>query len=110
VDIIRNLFGSLTSGIIRLGVTAGILVLSYLFIVKPVLDTTNEAFDKAFKSTGLDQIGKTIEGVNKQVQHEVQKSFRQAQKRGGKSTDRLIRCVKHSHGDTKRLQRCARRF
>ena len=110
MDILRNLFGSVTSGIIRLAVTAGILFLVYLFLLKPVLDTTNDAFDKAFNSTGLDQIGKTIEGVNKQVQHEVQRSFRQTQRQGGGKTDRLIRCVKRAHGNPKRLQRCARRF
>ena len=57
MDILRNLFGNVTSGIIRLAVAAGILFCAYLFIVKPVLDTT----DEAFHSTGLDQIGKTLE-------------------------------------------------
>ena len=37
MDILRNLFGSLTSGIIRLAVTVGILAAAYFFIVKPVL-------------------------------------------------------------------------
>ena len=40
MDILRNLFGNLTSGIIRLAVTVGILAAVYFFIVRPVLDTT----------------------------------------------------------------------
>ena len=58
VDLLRNLFGNLTSGIIRLAVFAGMLLLLYLLIVKPVLKTTNDAIH----STGLDQIGKSLEG------------------------------------------------
>ena len=67
MDLLRNLFGNLTSGIIRLAVAAGMLFLCYLFIVKPVLKTTSEVTDKAFKSSGLDEIGKTIEDVNIQI-------------------------------------------
>ena len=61
MDLLRNLFGNLTSGIIRLAVAAGVLFLRYLFIVKPVLNTTSEVTDKAFKSSGLDEISKTID-------------------------------------------------
>ena len=50
MDILRNLFGSLTSGIIRLLVTVGILAAAYFFIVKPVLNTTDNAIDSANKS------------------------------------------------------------
>ena len=35
MDILRNLFGNLTSGLIRLLVTVGILAAAYFFIVKP---------------------------------------------------------------------------
>ena len=106
---LRNLFGNLTSGIIRLAVVAGILALSYLFIVKPILDTTNDAFDKAFKSTGFDEIGKTIEGVNKQIQKEVRQSFRTTRKRDG-NPQKLVHCIQRANGDVNRIQRCTRRF
>ena len=45
MDILRNLFGNVTSGIIRLLVTVGILAATYFFIVKPVLDTTENVSD-----------------------------------------------------------------
>ena len=50
MDILRNLFGNVTSGIIRLLVTVGILAAVYFFIVKPVLDTTENVSDTVNKS------------------------------------------------------------
>jgi hypothetical protein len=104
VDLLRNLFGNLTSGIIRLAVTAGVLFLAYLFIVKPVLDTTNEAI----KSSGLDRIGKSIEGVSKEIKREVHHSF-EATSPGAKR-QRLVHCIQRANGDVQRIQRCTRRF
>jgi hypothetical protein len=105
VDILRNLFGNLTSGIIRLAVAGGILFLAYLFIVKPVLKET----DEAIHSTGLDQIGKTLNTVNVQVQRKIRHSFHLTKTQGG-NPQRLIRCIKHAHKDVERIERCTRRF
>jgi hypothetical protein len=115
MDILRNLFGNLTSGIIRLLVAVGILAAAYLFIVKPVLKTTdkaidnaNKTFERSFGGNGLDDISKTIEGVNKQVQIEIRRSFHTAEKHG--NPRRLVRCVKRSNGNVKRIERCTRKF
>ena len=105
MDILRNLFGNVTSGIIRLAVTAGILFCAYLFIVKPVLDTTTDAIH----STGLDQISKTLDTVNHQVQRQIRRSFKVTKAQGG-NPQRLIRCVKHAHQDIGKIERCTRRF
>lgn len=104
MGILRNLFGNLTSGVIRLAVAAGVLFLCYLFIVKPVLKTT----DDAFHSTGLDQIGNSIEGVSDEIKREVHRSFETAKRHG--NPKKLVHCVKHSNGDVKRVERCTRRF
>lgn len=104
MDLLRNLFGNVTSGIIRLAVAAGVLFLCYLFIVKPVLKTT----DGAFHSTGLDQIGKSIEGASKEIKREVHRSFETAKRHG--SPKKLIHCIKHANSDVKRIERCTRRF
>ena len=105
MDLLRNLFGNLTSGIIRLAVFAGMLLLLYLLIIKPVLKTTTDAIH----STGLDQIGKSIEGVSKEVRREVHRSFETTKRHGG-NPNKLIHCVKHANGDVKRIERCTRRF
>jgi maltooligosyltrehalose synthase len=105
MDLLRNLFGNVTSGIIRLAVTAGVLFLCYLFIIKPVLDTTTDAIH----STGLDQIGKSLEGMSKQVKREVHRSFEVTKQRGA-NPQKLVNCVKRANGDIKRIERCTRRF
>jgi hypothetical protein len=109
MDLLRNLFGNVTSGIIRLAVAAGVLFLCYLFIVKPVLKTTSEVTDKAFKSSGLDEISKTIESVNVQVRRQIHHSFEVSKQSGG-HPQKLINCIKHANGDVQRIQRCTRRF
>jgi hypothetical protein len=104
MDLLRNLFGNLTSGIIRLAVTAGVLFLAYLFIVKPVLKTTNDAIHES----GFDQIGKSIEGVSRQIKREVHRSFEVTGSAARKQ--KLVRCIKHAGGDVQRIERCTRRF
>jgi hypothetical protein len=115
MDILRNLFGSLTSGVIRLLVSVGVLAAAYFFIVKPVLKTTSDAirttnhsFEKSFGENGLGDLRKTFDDVNRQVQIEIQRSFHTAKREG--NPRRLVHCIKHSHGDVQRIQRCTVKF
>jgi hypothetical protein len=117
MDILRNLFGSLTSGIIRLAVAVGILAAAYFFIVKPVLKTTdnainsaNQSFERSFggNGAGLDDISKTIDDVNRQVQIQITRSFHVAKKSG--NPKKLIRCVQRAEGNVHRIRRCTVRF
>lgn len=116
MDFLRNLFGNLTTGIIRLLVTVGILAGAYFFIVKPVLKTTdnaidsaNQNFERSFgKDSGLGDIGKTIEDVNKQMQREIRRSFKAAKHEG--NPQRLVKCIQRAKGDVQRIQRCTVKF
>jgi hypothetical protein len=116
MDILRNLFGNLTSGLIRLLVTVGILAAAYFFIVKPVLNTTDKAIDSANKSfeqtfgthADITDISGTIEGVNRQVQRQIRRSFRTAERKG--NPKKLIRCIERSRGNVKKIERCTRKF
>ena len=101
MDILRNLFGNLTSGIIRLAVTVGILAAAYFFIVKPVLNTTDHAFDTvndAMKESGINDLGKSIENANRKVQVQIQRqvrhSFKVSQTKG--NTQKLVRCIQNA--------------
>ncbi len=105
MDVLSNLFGSLTSGIIRLLVVVGVLAASYFFIVKPVLHTT----DEAIKNSGLNEIGKTLKGVSKEVRHQVNHSFHVTKQQGG-NPQKLLHCVQNANGDVNKMQRCTRRF
>jgi hypothetical protein len=115
MDILRNLFGTLTAGIIRLLVTVGILVAVYFLFVRPALDTTekishevNVNIQKSLGGNNLGSISNTIEDVNRQVQREIQKSFHASKKQG--DADELIHCIKRAHQNVKRIQRCSERF
>ena len=115
MDVLRNLFGNLSAGIIRLLVTVGILAAVYFFIVKPTLDTTekisnetNVSVQRGFESANLGEINKTIEDVNRQVEVEIKKSFHASKQQG--DADKLIRCIQRAHQNVNRIQRCSERF
>jgi hypothetical protein len=115
MDVLRNLFGNLTAGIIRLLVTVGILIAVYFLLVRPALDTTekishevNVNVQKGFEQSDLGDINKTIDDVNRRVQREIRHSLRQSQRQG--NADKLIRCIKHAHQNVNRIQRCSERF
>ena len=115
MDVLRNLFGNLSAGIIRLLVTVGILAAVYFFIVKPVLKTTSDVshevnanIQKSFESANLGEIDKTIEDVNRQVEIEIKQSFHASKQQG--DADKLIRCIKHAHQKVNRIQRCSEKF
>ncbi|HXQ89273.1 MAG TPA: hypothetical protein VN733_06495 [Solirubrobacterales bacterium] len=115
MDVLRNLFGNLSAGIIRLLVTVGILAAVYFFIVKPTLDTTkdishevNANVQKGFESANLGEIDKTIEDVNRQVKVEIKKSFHASKQQG--DADKLIDCIKRAHQNVNKIQRCSERF
>ncbi|MGB7589602.1 MAG: hypothetical protein WBM00_12955 [Solirubrobacterales bacterium] len=101
----RIFFGTLASVLARVAVVAVIALLCYVFLLKPALQTGNDAF----KSSGLEQIGKTIGGLSQTIQREVRHSFNFTKMHGG-NTQRLVRCIQHAHGSTHRIQRCTRRF
>jgi Tfp pilus assembly protein PilO len=115
MDVLRNLFGNLTAGIIRLLVTVGILAGVYFFVVKPTLDTTekisrevNVNVQKGFQQTDLSQINKTIDGVNRRVQREVRKSLRHSP--NTKSADRLVRCIQRANQNVDKIQHCSEKY
>ena len=115
MDVLRNLFGNLSAGIIRLLVTVGILAAVYFFIVRPTLDTTekisnevNVNVQKGFEQTNPGNINKTIEDVNRQVQREIKKSLRASKQQG--DADKLIDCIQRAHQNVVKIQRCSERF
>jgi hypothetical protein len=115
MDILRNLFGSVTSGIVRLLVTVGILAAAYFFIVKPILDTTesissqtNSTIQKSFEASGAGNIEVTLENVNRQVERQLQQSLHASRRKG--NAQKLVRCLQRAEQDINRVKRCTRRF
>jgi Tfp pilus assembly protein PilO len=115
MDVLRNLFGNLSAGIIRLLVTLGILAGVYFFVVRPALDTTekishevNVNVRKGFEQTDLTDINKTIDDVNRRVQREVRKSLRQSPNHG--AAKKLVRCIQRANQDVHKIQRCSEKY
>ena len=115
MDILRNLFGSVTSGIVRLLVTVGILAAAYFFIVKPILDTTetissetNDSIQKSFENSGFDEIDVTLENVNRQVERQLQQSLKASKRHG--NVNELRRCMERSTGNVRRVRHCAKKY
>jgi hypothetical protein len=104
MDLLRNLFGNVTSGIIRLAVFAGMLFIAYLLILKPILDTTTEVIH----STGLDKIGESLDGVSTEIKREVHRSFEVTSP--GDQRKKLVHCIQQAEGNVHRIERCTRRF
>ena len=100
------------SGIVRLLVVAGTMVLAYLLFVRPILDTTNEAINQFNVPDTSNQIQhsiqRSIRQTNRQVQRQVNRSFNQTP--GVQSQQKLLRCVQRAHGNVTRIQACSRRF
>src|SRR4051794_11992115 len=99
MEFLRDLFGNFASGIIRLAVTVGVLAAAYLFIVKPILHTTEHVTDSV-----NDSINKSVESANIQIKHafgphsQAARSLRQARRRAhkadpGSNSDKLLACV-----------------
>jgi hypothetical protein len=115
MDVLRNLFGNVTAGIIRLLVTVGILAAVYFFVVKPTLETSkdisrevNENVRMGFERSDLTDVNKSIDDVNRQVQREIKKSLRASKQQG--DADKLIRCIQRANQNVNRIQRCGDRF
>jgi len=112
MEVLRNLFGNLTAGIIRLLVTVGILAAVYFFVVRPALDTTekisHEVNVNVQQSLKEAHIGKTIENVNRQVQREIKRSLRHAPSHS--AADKLLRCIQRAQQDVHRIERCNERY
>jgi predicted PurR-regulated permease PerM len=128
MDFLRSLPGMLTSSVLRLAVAVGIMAAAYFFIVRPVLDTTNNAIESAngfnqslnsnlqqslqhsnVNSSAARQIRRSIRRTNRQVKRQLNISLRQTAPHQA-SQSKLLHCVQHAHGDVNKMQRCTQRF
>ncbi|HYC80691.1 MAG TPA: hypothetical protein VEB65_02815 [Solirubrobacterales bacterium] len=123
MEILRNLLGSLSSGLIRLLVTVGIIAAVGYFVVRPVLDKTgeitketNETIRRGFNhglgrnGAGIEDVRKTINRVNAQVQREIKRSFHAVESEDVISPKKLVRCIQRAGTDARKIERCTVRF
>jgi hypothetical protein len=121
MDFFQNFFDNLGFGIVRLVVAVGILAAVSIFIVKPILSTTNHAVDSAnesvenaFKESAAMQksieaeVDKTIKNTNHRVHAQVNRSFHAANVHG--KPEKLLHCIQRANGNVHRIERCARLY
>jgi len=92
---------TLARSLIRLLVTVGILAAVYFFIIRPVLDTTNDTINNAFDSVDS-QLDNAFDdaGLNPSSLSDVNQS----------DAEKVLACVQRVQPDVTKMQRCAERL
>lgn len=102
--------------VIGLITTVAVLGAAYLFIVKPVLDTTNKAFDSVNESidTAFDDVGISGVDVNElqngdfsSIQDEINNSLSGNDQQ---RAEKLLDCIKRVRPDTDKMAACAKKY
>ena len=109
----------LANKLIGLLVTVGVLAAVYLFAIKPILDTTNDAFDQfggiddtvqgVFEEAGINETFDDLGSVNIP---DIQRQIREAGVSGSdqRQADRLLECIQRVQPNTDKMQSCVDRF
>ncbi len=102
--------GTFINPLLKIVTTVAILAAAYFFIVKPVLNTTESAFES---------VGSSMEGFN-DFSPNVQDAIRDAEKIQEKAQEssqaqideanKLLDCIGEASGDVNAIERCNRKF
>ena len=104
--------GTFLNPLLKVVSTVAILAAIYFFMVRPILDTTEDISGGVLNSVnkGLDQAAKEQKQANqaeKQAQHQGAQSFEiQANDVTPKQADKLLKCVQSANGDVTKIQAC----
>ncbi|MGK2955063.1 MAG: hypothetical protein ACSLFI_05260 [Solirubrobacterales bacterium] len=107
-----NLGGTLVNTVVRLVILFATLALVYLFIIKPVLSTT-ENVSKGINgniSNVMDDVNEAFEESNQAGGYDEVQIKRRITTVNGKDQQRLLKCVQNANQNINRIQRCAAKF
>lgn len=102
--------------VIGLITTVVVLGAVYLFIVKPVLDTTNKAFDSVNQSidTAFDDVGISGVDINElksgdfsSIQEQINSSLNSKDQR---RAEKLLKCIERVRPNTDKMAACANKY
>ena len=102
--------GTFIGPLLKILTTVAILAASYFFIVKPVLETTDNAIDR-----GFDQF-ENFDEFTPNVQQSVRKAQRLQEQQAAASNaqieeaNKLLECITDADGNITVIQRCNQRF
>ncbi len=106
--------GTFISPLIKVITTVAILAAVYFFIVKPTLDTTNNAFETISDLPGLDE--DTFDAISPQIQKSIKQAQKLQQQQAKASSqqvqeaNKLIDCITDASGDVDKINGCNQRF
>lgn len=94
--------------LIKVATTVAILAAVYFFIVKPVLDTSERAFNSpAFG--GLSEVGPQIRKSVREAQR-LQTSQASGSKQQVDQADKLLACIRRADNDVDKIERCGAKY
>jgi hypothetical protein len=102
--------GTFISPLLKILTTVAILAAAYFFIVKPVLNTTDNAIDRGFDSfENFDDFSPNVQKSVRQAQRfsEQQQASSQAQI---EEANKLLSCITDAGGDVNQINRCNQKF
>ncbi|MCB0866581.1 MAG: hypothetical protein KDB58_12780 [Solirubrobacterales bacterium] len=103
--------------LIGLVTTVIILGAVYLFFVKPVLDTTNDAFDSvnssistAFDDAGVSgvDVGEIQNGDFSSIEDQIQGSSLNSKEQ--RRAEKLLKCIQRVRPNTTKMEACAKKY
>jgi len=112
--------GTLVNAIVRIVILGATLALVYFFIIRPVLDTTDKAFDSAnsFSNNISKQVQDSIDQVQVTTttsgsgpsQRQIKRLQQEIRKIPPENMSRLNSCIVKAGVDVQRMIRCAERL
>ena len=102
--------GTFINPLLKVLTTVAILVAAYFLIVRPVLDTTDKAFETVSPAfEGLDDVGSDVRRSVRQAER-IQVREQAASSARIEEANKLLGCITDAAGDTNRIERCNRKF
>jgi hypothetical protein len=103
--------GTFINPLLKIITVAAVLGATYLFIVRPVLDTTEEV-----SSNINDSVSQSLESTNEQIDEALDQAgtgtqtieIPQSSQDSIKEANRLLDCIQRANGNVDKIQRCNR--
>ncbi len=108
-----NFGGTLLNTVLRLVILFVTLALVYLFIIKPVLSTTEKVSGGITGNiqSAFDEVNEAFDEANNPNAGKSRVQIKRTITRtNGKKQKRLLRCVQNANQNINRIQRCANRY
>ncbi|MGB0121517.1 MAG: hypothetical protein WBP55_11265 [Solirubrobacterales bacterium] len=105
--------GTLVNMVVRLVILFATLALVYLFIIKPILETTEKVSSdqKVNIQNALENVNRAFDQSTPVTSGPGEVQIRRTITRlDGKRQKRLLRCVQNANQDIDRIRRCAERY